>query len=191
MEGLDMDIKERIRRAQPTTRSERIWLGADLDLLDEYEAAVQALDEAKKPSDSLAGNGSVADAEQRVEELQAKLDEFAVDFKLRGLDDLHWSRLLDQHQPRKDAAGTADPQDAEFGYNMETFPAALVRAATVEPVMDDDDWRALLGDEDTLGLITSNQLQQLFKVAFRLTRHPVDVPFSPAASKPTRNSGRG
>lgn len=185
-----MDIKERIRKAGPTTRTHRVWLGADLDLVDEYEAAVQALEEAKKPGDSLAGRGSVADAEQRVAELRAKLDEFAVDFKLRGLDDLNWSRLLDQHQPRKDADGKVDEQDVEFGYNLETFPPALVRAATVEPVMDDEDWQALLGGENTLGLVTSNQLQELFKVAFRLTRHAVDVPFSPAVSKPTRSSGR-
>lgn len=184
-----MDIKERIRKAGPTTRTVPVWLGADLDLVDEYEAAVQALEAAKKPADSLAGNGPVADLEARVDELRERLDEFRVDFKLRGLDDLHWSRLLDQHGPRKDAEGKDNPEDAEFGYNLETFPAALVRAATVEPVMDDEDWVALLGDEGTLGLLTSNQLQQVFKVAFRLSRHPVDVPFSSAASKQTRSSG--
>lgn len=183
-----MNIKERIRKAGPTTRTHRVWLGADLDLVDEYEAAVESLEDAKKPGDSLAGRGSVADAQQRVDDLRARLDEFAVDFKLRGLDDLHWSRLLDQHQPRADTDGKVNEDDAGFGYNMETFPPALVRAATVDPVMDDDDWQALLGDENTIGLITSNQLQKLFGVAFRLTRHPVDIPFSSAASQPTRSS---
>jgi hypothetical protein len=57
--------------------------------------------------------------------------------------------------------------------------------------MDDEDWQALLGGDGRLGLLTSRQLDDLAAVAFQLARHPVDVPFSPAASQPTRTSGRG
>lgn len=171
-----MDIKERIRKARPTTRTVPVWLGADLDLVDEYEAAVAALEEARKPGDSLAGNGSPAAAEQRVNELREQLDEFRVEFRLRGLDDLRYAQLLRDHPARLDADGK--PIDAdEAGWNRDTFPAALLRLAVVEPELDDEDWAALLGDESTLGVLTSRQLDQLALVAFQLMRQKIDVPF--------------
>lgn len=184
-----MDIKERIRRAGPTTRTVRVWLGADLDLVDEYETALAALEAAKQPGDSLAGNGSPAELEKRVDGLRKRLDGFAADFRMRGLDDLNWSRLVDAHPPRPD-----DKLDADMGYNTETLPPAAVRLGTVTvdgEELDDGDWLALIGEHGSLGVLTSNQLEQLFKMVFRLTRHAVDVPFSPAASKPTQSSGRG
>jgi len=182
-------IKERIRKAGPTTRTVRVWLGADLDLIDEYEAAEQAVEQAKQPADSLAGSGSIDEATQRLERVRARLDECAVDFKLRGLDDLHYCRLLEQHPPRRAEDGTLDERD-RTGWHKETFPPALVRACVVEPELDDEDWAALLGDEGRYGLLTSVQLDGLAAEAFALTRHPVDVPFSRAASPQIRNSGR-
>ncbi|MFD6770588.1 hypothetical protein ACFWC6_30695 [Micromonospora chalcea] len=171
-----MDIKERIRKARPTTRTVPVWLGADLDLVDEYEAAVAALEEARKPGDSLAGNGSPAATGERVAELRAELDKFRVDFRLRGLDDLRYAQLLRDHPARVDADG--EPIDAdEAGWNRDTFPTALVRLAVVEPELDDEDWTALLGDENTLGVLTSRQLDRLATVAFQLTRQITDIPF--------------
>ncbi|SBT64217.1 hypothetical protein GA0070622_1187 [Micromonospora sediminicola] len=170
-------IKERIRNARPTTRTVPVWLGADLDLVDEYEAAVAALEEARKPGDSLAGNGSPAAAEQRVTELRAELDKFRVDFRLRGLDDLRYAQLLRDHPARVDEATGKTVEADEAGWNRDTFPAALVRLAVVDPDLDDEDWTALLGDENTLGVLTSRQLDQLATVAFQLTRQTVDIPF--------------
>ncbi|QLQ37994.1 hypothetical protein [Micromonospora robiginosa] len=171
-----MNIKDRIKNARPTTRTVRVWLGADLDLVDEYEAAVAALEEAQKPADSLAGNGSVTDAEQLVADLRARLDEFAVDFRLRGLDDLRYAQLLRDHPARVDAVGKTIEAD-ESGWNRDTFPTALVRLAVVDPELDDEDWTALLGDDTTLGVLTSRQLDRLATVAFQLTRQIADIPF--------------
>jgi hypothetical protein len=181
-----LSAKERIRRGGPPTRTVTVWLGADLDVVDQYEAAVKELGEAQQPSDSLAGNGSTSDISARIESLRAQLDEYAMDLKLRGMDDKRWVRLVAEHPPRK-ADGEVDPRDRP-GWNGETFPAALVKATTVSPVLDDEDWRALLGDDDTEGQLTGAQVDELASVAFNLSRASVDVPFWSAASPSLPNS---
>lgn len=180
--------KERIKNARPTTKTVPVWLGADLDLLDEYEAVERELEQAQKPADSLAGNGSVSEIQARLDALKTQLDEFRMDFRVRGLDDFHFGRLVAAHPPRKDGA-EVDPRDLR-GWNSETFPGALVRATVVSPDLDDEDWLALLGDEETLGILTSAQLDDLAAEAFRLSRVSVDIPFSRAASPTTPSFGR-
>jgi hypothetical protein len=181
-----ISVKERIRRGGPPTKTVRVWLGADLDLVEQYEAAERELEAAQAPADSLAGNGSTADISARLDALRAQLDEFAFDFRLRGMDYKRWQRLTAEHPPRKAEDGSVDPQD-RVGWNSETFPLALVRAATVAPELDDEDWLALLGDDVTEGSLSSAQLDELAAVAFSLSKAPVDIPFSRAASL-TRSS---
>lgn len=190
---MTLSAKERIKRAGPTTKTVWIWLGADLDLLDEYEATELELAEAQKPSDSLAGNGPVGDIKARHDALRAQLDEYRMGFRLRGLDDGRWRRLVEAHPARR-VDNEVHPHD-RIGWDASTFPAALVRAATVSPDLDDEDWEALLGpdaearkrlEEQGLpvpeGILTSTQLDELSAAAFKLSRHEVDIPFSPAVS---------
>lgn len=184
-----LSAKERIRRGGPPTRTVTVWLGADLDLVDQYEAAVKELEEAQKPADSLAGNGSTADITARIEALREQLDQYAMDFRLRGMDDKRWVRLLAEHPPRTGDDGERVPSDRP-GWNAETFPPALVRATTVSPELDDEDWLALLGDDDTEGQLTGAQVDELAAVAFSLSKVSVDVPFWRAAS-PTRPTSAG
>jgi hypothetical protein len=179
-----LSIKERIRQSAPVTKPVTVWLGADMGLVEEYEE-IEAELKNLRPNDSLAGDGG-GPLRDRLAELRQELDQFAVVFRLRGLDDGHYESLLSQHPPRRKDDGV-DPRDLRFGWNIATFPAALVRASTVEPELDDEDWRLLIGQEGVPGKLTAGQLDELAGVAFRLSKHPVDVPFSSAAS-PSRPS---
>jgi hypothetical protein len=179
-------FKDRLASVSASTRSVTVVVGADLDLLDEYEALKAALDEPQ-PVDSLAGNGSRGEIIERLAEIERALEAHRFTFRLRGLDDKRWERLVAEHPPRRNAEGKPDERD-RIGWNMSTFPAALVRATTVEPELDADDWLVLLGDDELQGKLPGAELDKLSAAAFRLSKVQVDVPFWSAASASSRNS---
>lgn len=184
-----VSIKEQIRRnrqagGQPT-KTVTVWLGADMDVVAEYEAALQELE--NPPKTKKLGEDPAAETKARVAALRAQLEEYRVAWRVRGLDDKRWERLVAQHPPRKTDDGSIDPRD-RAGWNSESFPPALVKAATVSPDLDDEDWAALLGDDETEGQLTASQLDGLAAVAATLTKQPIDVPFWPAASPTTASS---
>lgn len=172
-----LSLKERIRRGGPT-RTVTVWIGADLDLLDEYERLTKP---AAEQATSLAGSAPTVES-PRLAELRDLLAEYEVQFRLRGLDSRRWNKLVAAHPPRLDTDGTINKEDRSIGANMETFPDALVRAATVSPELDDDDWAALLGDDETEGSLTPGQLDELSAAAFSLAKVGPDIPFSSSGS---------
>lgn len=172
-------IKEKIRRGGPT-KTVPVWIGAPMDLVEEYEQACKDAEDAGQPADSLAGTAGGGEHQMRLLDLRRQLDEFVVFFTLRGLDDKRYQRLKDAHPPRQ-LGEEVHPRD-RFGFNYETMPAALVRACTVAPDLDDGDWLALFGDDDTEGSLTGAQVDALGGVAVRLCTRDVDVPFWSAAS---------
>lgn len=186
-----LSLKERIRRGQPT-RTVPVWVGADMDLLDEYEQLSETKPEPEQAT-SLAGPAEGAaiardQADARIAELRTLLDDYRVDFVLRGLGDRVWAALVGKHKPRLDADGTILKDDRIVGANMDTFPRALIRATTVSPELDDEDWLALLGDEENEGSLTPSQIDRLSAAAFTLSKSEVDIPFSSAASSTNRRS---
>lgn len=173
-----LSLKERIRRGGPT-RTVTVWLGADMNLIDEYE---QRRPVQLPAVTSLAGAEILATSDPRLDELRGLLAEYEVKFTLRGLDSRRWNKLVAAHPPRLDADGTIHKDDRAVGANMTTFPDALVRAATIDPQLDDEDWIALLGDDDTEGSLTPGQLDELSAAAFSLSKIGPDVPFSSSGS---------
>jgi hypothetical protein len=182
--GTVSSFKERLAAAGPSTKTVTVIIGADLGLLDEYERVSASLDDVK-PADSLAGNGSRSDALARLAAIEAALAPHRFDFRVRGLDDKRWERLVAEHPPRQ-VDGKPDPRD-RIGWNMATFPAALVKVCVVEPQLDADDWLMLLGDDDVQGLLPGSELDKLSAAGFRLSRVQVDVPFWSAASPQSLN----
>lgn len=180
-----LSVKERIRRGGTPTRTVPVWLGADLDLLDEYERL-----QAEKPAavvTSLAGGSTnEVPTSDRLAELRELLGEYLVEFRLRGLAAKPWGKLAAAHPPRTEPDGSILKADRVLGANMETFPAALVRAATVSPELDDEDWLALFGDDNTDGQLTPGQLDALSAAAYGLSKHDADVPFWSAGSSTSR-----
>ncbi|WP_346536941.1 hypothetical protein [Micromonospora sp. DPT] len=178
----NLSIKERIRNAGPVTKKVTVWLGADVTLIDEYEELqerLDKLDEQGSPGDSLEGSPARDELRDRLAALRAQLDEYALELRVRALDDDEWQRLVDAHPPRrKTDIDEADVRDAKSGWNTTTFPRALLRAATVEPRLDDEDWRLLLGDGETPGKLTDPQVEEAAGAVARISKYPISVPFS-------------
>ncbi|MEU8186004.1 hypothetical protein [Micromonospora carbonacea] len=182
-------IKDRIRRAKNTpggtaTKTIRVWLSPDMGLVEQYETAVAELekaesDETPAAGDSLESGSAVAEKRERAESLRAQLDEYAVELTIRALDDDEWQRLVVNHPPRRGVdGGEGDPRDAKTPWNSTTFPKALLRAATVAPVLDDEDWADLLGTDEQRGVLTQPQIQVAADEVAALSRFPLNVPFS-------------
>lgn len=176
-------LKDRLSGRKQSTRTVWAWLGADLDLVDEYNAAVKAAEEAPAAK-KLDGSGSKAERLARVEELRVRLADYRVPFVLRSIGDKKWQRLEDEHPPRKTPEGAIHPDD-ERGWNALTFPGALLRVATVTidgDTPDEADWLNLLGDDETEGQLSPGEVDKLSARAFLLSKVPVDVPFWSADS---------
>lgn len=196
MEGQDMtaskpkkklSVKEKIRRG-PAAETIPVWVGADLDLVREYERLEGELIAVHKDSDSLAGPEVTAEVKRaRMQELADELADYVVEFRLNPIGPKQWAKLMAKHPPRQTAEGQTDPRD-RVGWNMTTCPGAMVRAATVAPDFDDDDWLVLLGDDDTDGNLTDGQIDELSAAVLRLSQHHINIPFSRAASTTSRNS---
>lgn len=198
MEGQDMttskskkklSVKEKIRRG-PVTESVPVWIGADLDLVNEYdELAVKLIEPAEDhDSNSLAGSSRDTTAiEARMAAIREQLDDYVVEFRVTAVSPKKWSALLAKHQPRVLPDGKPDPRD-RVGWNMDTFPSVIIRAGTVTPEFDDDDWVVLLGDDTTDPSLTGGQIDQVAAKVMRLSQHHINLPFSRAASTLNRSS---
>ncbi|MFI2664888.1 hypothetical protein [Micromonospora carbonacea] len=184
-----MSIKDRIRRAKAApggtvTKPIKVWLAPNMGLVERYQQAVADLESAESadsppPGDSLEGGSSVVELRARVDQLRAELDEYALELTVRALSDDEWQRLVDDHPPRrKTETSEGDPRDAEYGWNTTTFPGALLRAGTVAPDLDDEDWAMLLGSDGQPGVLTHPQVQEAAGAVAGLTRFRLDIPFS-------------
>ncbi len=96
----------------------------------------------------------------RLAEIDAQLAETAVQFRLRGVGRNAFRRLMAEH-PGADGDMWGDG-----------FPAALIAACSLDPVMTVTDVQAL-GD-----VLTDGQWSELFDAAFSACREVDGVPFS-------------
>lgn len=196
------DFKKLLADAKPPERTVPICLRADLT--GEHERLDRELKQAQnnKGADSLEDSGAGALVEQ-IEALQAEMRENSYEFRLRALPKRLFRALLNEHPPRRDEE-TGDPvrEDTVLGVNRDTFYPVLIRVSCVDPQLDDDEWRVLLGDGEAEaarrlaadepvedGKLTDWQFQELASTAFELNAWKVDVPFSRAALLAKRATG--
>jgi hypothetical protein len=177
---------DRLKGAKPPERSVPICLRGDL--VAEWEAAERDLERAQKQrSDSKEGGADVSALIERIEQLQAEMSEHTDNFRLRALPRHRFRELVLAHPPRVDGDdGELRREDRQLGVNRDTFFPELIRASVVEPVLDDADWDALIGDD---GILTDRQFGDLEDAAWFLNRGEVAVPFSHVASLARRNTG--
>ncbi|MEU4570730.1 hypothetical protein [Micromonospora sp. NPDC023956] len=183
-------IKDRISRARDSrgtvTKPITVWLAPDMGLVEQYQRAVADLENAAEPSDVPPPGASLEEPgpnrtvlRERVDQLRDRLDEYALKLTVRALSDDEWQRLVDAHPPRRKTDNTdGDPRDAESGWNTTTFPGALLRAGTVAPELDEEDWANLLGADGHPGVLTHPQVQAAAAEVLALSRYPLDIPFS-------------
>lgn len=81
--------------------------------------------------------------------LEAEISEASVTFKLAGLSRQDFRALEAQHPA----------EDDDAGWNLDTFPEALVRASLTEPVIEEG--------QPFFELLTSGQIEALFEAAFK------------------------
>ena len=175
------DFKVLLKGAKLPERTVQICLRGDLRA--QFEAAERQLDELNdRATDSLtvAGKGELLD---RIDALQAEMRDFTYTFVVRAMARPAFRALVSDHPPRRDADNEILDDDKLLGVNGDTFWEALIRAAVIDPVMDDDEWAQLFD------AVTDWQFEQLANAAWLINRGEIDVPFSRAASKTKRDSG--
>jgi hypothetical protein len=133
---------------------------------------------ALPPNNKLGGDPERQRIAAEMDRLRAEMQADTIPFALVALPDADFQALVDAHPPRRNG-DELHPLDAEVGYNRATFFPALIRACTVEPELDAEDWDLLFGKDVGLGF---GQVAQLSAAADRVNGTRVDVPFSPAAS---------
>ena len=176
------DFKTLLAAAKLPERTVPICLRGDL--VAEFEDLERQLNEALRvPSNSAEGDGSGPIAE-RMEELREEMRQHTYQFRLRAMKRPRWHAFCAEHPPRKGDDGEILPIDRVRLVNIETFFPALVRESVVDPTLDESEW-ALLLDE----ALTDHQFGELAQAAWDLNREGVDVPFSPAAFRMTRDTG--
>lgn len=154
------------------------------DLVADFEQAERELKVAiSKATDSLAG-ASTGDIAARLEALTAQMQDHTYPFRLRSMPRHEFRAMVAAHPPRRDPdSNEVDERDRYVGINSDTFYEALIRACVIDPELDEDDWRRLLGEA-----LTDSQFDALADAAWRLNRGEIDVPFSRAASLVKRDT---
>lgn len=143
---------------------------------------------ANRSAGMLAPDPKLKTLARQIKSLEDQMRESDIEVTLRALrrqrtpttpeDEVTWKELLKTHEPRKGKDGKPVPEDANVGYNWETFPEALIRSSIVDSDMDEEDLDNLLYE-----VMTDAQFDRLFEKCWRLNRNLVDVPFSSVASK--------
>lgn len=136
------------------------------DLLAEHETLSEELDAALAATrTSLADGTSTQQLAERITELEALIEASRVPIRFRGVGRNRYKRLEQAHP---------DPDGGSW--NLETFPAALIAAAAVDPVMTPEQ----VGD--LADMITEGEFARLFQGAFSSCNDANDVPFNGRAS---------
>lgn len=172
------DIAALLAAARRPERTVELCLRGDLQArLEDLERELQAAHEAE--NGTLADGAEAYRIAQQIQALRGEMADSTVVFRLRAMTRMAWAELVAAHPPAKD-----DEVEQALGYHPDSFFPAMIRASTVEPEPTAEQWGKLL--DETL---TNRQYNDLIDAGLALNRRPIDVPFSPAASRTLRASG--
>jgi hypothetical protein len=115
--------------AKAQTRTGRVRLVLDGDLLDEHARLEDALD--------AASDGEKREIAEQIVDCEQRLADAEVEFVFRGLGRPTWRKMVADHPP-------TDTQRAEGAdFNVDTFPFEAMAASLVDPAMTADQVREL------------------------------------------------
>jgi hypothetical protein len=161
-----------LKTAKLPEDSVEICLRGDLQRRHEdLERELEEASEADKQGSSLADGGKARKVAEEIQRVEREMREHTHPFAFRALPGRQYREMVQEHKPRE-----GDNFDALFGANMNTWPAALISACCIDPVM------TLEQVEELLDVLTDGQRERLFLCAAQLNRDLVDVPKSVAAS---------
>lgn len=128
-----------LARIKPSVKEERVQLCLRADLLEEWESAQKELLEATQGETASAvkrlSSGMSEDARkkaERVQQIEAQIDETTAWFLMRQMSKDKWQALCDRHPARKD-----NEMDRFVGYNRGAVIDEAVRMCMVDPVFTD------------------------------------------------------
>jgi hypothetical protein len=160
------DISDILNRAKPRETTLPIYLdGSAASEVEQLERQLAGLADTWAP-DSLAATDPSKDLAQQIQAARTRMQESAVEFRLRALGDKVWSDLLAAH-PAKNADELWDPT---------TFPKALVAACCLDPVMTESEVGQLYE------VLNEGQRGELFRAAYSVNTEATSIPFSVSAS---------
>ena len=144
------------------TEEHFIWTGDYAARLDRLRRAVAAAVADESPR--LLNEGDpAAELAEEYEALKAEAEEKGLRVVLRGLSDIEWDDIADQHPPRTDE--TYADNDKELGFNERTGGRDIIAAALVEPRLT----RAEFDQWATDNSLTRGDIKALLMKAYRLT----------------------
>lgn len=170
------DMTDILARVKPIKTQVTICLDGDL---------VLRRDQIQERLDALAGwkSSSLSDTDPRtallddLAQVEQGMRDASQTFTFKSVGDKTSSDLLAAHPSPKDERG-----NEKYSFDPATYPAALIAAASVDPVMTVEQVETLF---DSLNL---HQRNQLFNAAFAANNRGVDVPFSQPVSEPAGNT---
>lgn len=163
----------------------------DLAVRAEWEAANEALLEARTRRGERWASKDVSELATKVTELEAQMESSVLLFRLRAVPRKDWQEAVSANPPRPENEG-----DEAMGVDVSSFFDALlgsvgtivsVTEKTSGDVVDFDpvaDWKPL-ADE-----MTDGQYGEFAQKVFELNRGVTSRPFSPTASRETNASGK-
>jgi len=171
-------------------------LVTDMGLRVEWEELDEQLRKARTQTsgDRLTGNAEATKLAERIRELEERMAQSEISFRLKGLPRPAWNVLVAEHPARPDDNG-----DAEAGFNRATFFDALLTfklpGGSPGTILDVRDHAGELIDfdpeadwSDLADEMTDQQYQDIANLAHLLNRGRVSIPFSRAASRMTQTS---
>lgn len=183
--GTMKNFKQMLGDAKLPERTVPICLRGDL--VAEFEEAERELDRLRRGrEDSLDAGSEIGVLADQIEALREQMRSETYTFRLRALPRRDFRALVAAHPPREevdeDGNKKINQDDLLTGANLTTLLDDLIRRSVVDPDMSSDDWD-VLGEK-----LTDQQFDSLSNVAWGLNRAEVDIPFSLAASRISRNS---
>lgn len=164
--------KELIKTARRAERSVAICLRADLTAqMQELERELLESEAQRRAGGSLNAGTESRQLATAMEELRQEMMQHTMEFRLQAVARNRWTVLVAEHPPRPD-----NDSDKQLGVNESTFFEAILRECTVNPILDDEDWRMLLDES-----LSDAQWNQLTNAVWGINCRDVDVPFSAAA----------
>lgn len=165
-----------------------VALVTDLELLNEYDRAVEELEKLQKNAraDRMTGNPELRKAGKAVQDLEKQMDESTVLVKLRALKRTRWAELEEKHPARDD-----NDLDKQYGVNVDTFFEDVLPECIVE-VTEKPTGKKISFDPDTEWAplseeMSDGQYARFLTATLALNRGAADVPFSRIASVVTRD----
>jgi hypothetical protein len=179
MRYMTKDIKQLLKEAKLPERTVVLCLNQDLN--SALEAKERELGVALSGPNMASLNGAAfPELRAEIASLKDQMIDSQVEFRFRALGRNAYAAIIKNNPPTE-----GDKVDEQNGFAWDEVTELLVRQCLIEPELDEDDWKTLLGDDkdpNSPGILSSAQYDLLATIAWKVNRRDVDVPFWPSNS---------